>query len=87
MIGAPCAQIRWQALRLMAKFGFDLRFAFTVHFHFAGSGAAPHADILDCATKSGQLMALEVRQCQNDVSNYQRLPDFCFIYSPFGTGT
>ena len=50
-----------------AQLLLDIGLAGVVHFHFAGARAAAHADILDGAADALGLVALKMRQGNDDI--------------------
>ena len=58
----------------------DMRFSGTVHFHFAGTGAAAHTDIFQSTAETGAFMALEMGECDEHVCVHNSPADFGFFY-------
>ena len=63
-----------------AEFLVNFRFSFPMLLHFAGSGAAAHADIFEGSAKTGHLMSLEMRQRNKYIRIHDRLTDLCLFY-------
>ena len=58
----------------------NLGLAIVVHFHFAGTGAAAHAQIFNRAAKAGHFVALKMRQGNNNIGIHNSATNLCFLY-------
>ena len=63
-----------------AELLIDKRLSAAVHFHLTGAGTASHADVLKGAAEARCLVALEMRQCYENIGVHDGTADLCFLH-------
>ena len=63
-----------------AVLGRDVRLAGGMLLHLAGTAAAPHAQVLHGAAKTGLLMTLKVGEANHDIGVHERLTDLGLVH-------